>query len=72
MIFFIQGVIKVPEQLNISQTVHLKKKCFRQKLFGFEGDIRWYHWFDLEESFEGHVKVTNFFKWNTLYIFAHL
>jgi len=68
---FIQGVIKVPKQLNISQTVHFRKKCFRQKLFDFEGAIRRYHWFDLEESFEGHVKVNSFFKWNTLYIFSH-
>jgi len=67
----IQGVIKVPEQLNISQTVHFRKKCFRQKLFGFEGAIRWYHWFDLEESFEGHVKVTSIFLNGTPYIFLH-
>jgi len=64
----IQGLSKVWKPLNISQTVHFGKKCFRQKLFGFEGAIRRYHWFDLEESFEGHF---NFFKWNTLYIFAN-
>jgi len=24
------------------------KKCFRQKfIYGLEGDITWYHWFDL-------------------------
>ncbi|EFN68075.1 hypothetical protein EAG_01288 [Camponotus floridanus] len=34
------------------------KRCFRQKLYDFEGDIRWYHRFDLKELFEGHIKVT--------------
>jgi len=67
-VLIIQGLSKVWKPLNISQTVHFRKKCFRQKLFGFEGAIRRYHWFDLEESFEGHF---NFLKWNTLYIFAN-
>jgi len=22
------------------------KKFFKQKLYGLEGEIRWYHWFD--------------------------
>jgi len=58
--------------LNISQTVHFRKKCFRQKLFGFEGAIRRYHWLDLEESFEGHVKVTSIFFNGTPYIFLQI
>jgi len=64
----IQGLSKVWKPLNISQTVHFRKKCFRQKLFGFEGAIRRYHWVDLEESFEGHVKVTSIFLNGTPYI----
>jgi len=67
-----QGLSKVWKPLNISQTVHSRKKCFRQKLFGFEGAIRWYHWFDLEESFEGHVKVTSIFLNGTPYIFLQI
>jgi len=58
--------------LNISQTVHFRKKCFRQKLFGFEGAIRRYHWFDLEESFEGHVKITSIFLNGIPYIFLQI
>src|SRR5258705_12110691 len=33
----------------ISEIEHCREKRFRQKLYGFEGDIRWYHWFDLED-----------------------
>ncbi|EZA61477.1 hypothetical protein X777_07810 [Ooceraea biroi] len=40
----------------ISEIGHFGEKCFRQKLYGFEGDIRWYHWFDLEELLDGHMK----------------
>jgi len=52
--------------------MEIMKKCFGQKLCGFEGAIRWYHWFDLEESFEGHVKVTSIFLNGTPYIFLHI
>jgi len=27
---------------------HFREKCFRQKFGDFEGDIRWYYWFDFE------------------------
>jgi len=48
------------------------KKCFGQKLYGFEGAIRWYHWFDLEQSFEGHIKVTLNFLNGTYYLSLHI
>jgi len=41
-------------------------------MYGFEGTIRWYHWFDLEESFEGQVKVNSIFLNGTPYIFLQI
>jgi len=68
----IQGVLDHPYTPFLSKTKHFREKRFRQKLYGFEGAIRWYHWFDLEESFEGHVKVTSIFLNGTPYIFLHI
>jgi len=64
----IQQIIQCPRppvHPFFSKTKHFREKRFRQKLFGFEGAIRWYHWFDLEESFEGHL---NFFKWHPYFL----
>jgi len=33
--------------MYISETKHFTEQYFIQKLFDFEEDIRWYHWFDL-------------------------
>jgi len=52
--------------------MEIMKKCFGQKLYGFERAIRWYHLFDLEESFENHMKVTSIFLNGTPYIFLHV
>jgi len=41
--FNIQGVADHPYQPNISKTERDRQKYFRQKLYGFEGDIRWCH-----------------------------
>jgi len=68
----IQGVLDHPYTPFLSKTKHFREKRFRQKLYGFEGAIRWYHWFDIEESFEGHVKVTSIFLNGTPYIFLHI
>jgi len=57
---------------NISLIFDFREKWFRHVLYGFERAIRWYHWFDLEESFEGHVKVTSIFLNGTPYIFLHI
>ncbi|EZA62079.1 hypothetical protein X777_06195 [Ooceraea biroi] len=43
-----------------------------QKLYGFEGDIRWYHWFDLEELLDGHMKVIFNFLNRTYYFSLHI
>jgi len=68
----IQGVLDHPYTPFLSKTKHFREKRFRQKFYGFEGNIRWFHWFDLEESFEGHVKVTSIFLNGTHYIFLHI
>jgi len=60
-IYYIQGGPHFNPSSRISRNPSPGEKNFRQKLFGFEGAIRWYHWFDLEESFEGYVKVTSIF-----------
>jgi len=47
------------------------EKCFKQKLYGLERDIRRYHWFDLGWSIkslrsdQGHI---DFFKWKTIFL----
>jgi len=64
-------VADLSEDIEISQKQPSKQKCFRQKLYGFKGDIRWYHWFDLEELFEGHMKVTFNFLNGTYYLSLH-
>jgi len=68
----IQGVLDHPYTPFLSKIKHFREKRFRQKLYGFEGAIRWYHWFDLEVSFEGHVKVTSIFLNGTPYIFLQI
>ena len=57
---------------NNSKTKSEREKCFRQNLFGFEGAIRWYHWFDLEELFEGHMKVPSIFLNGIPYFLLHI
>jgi len=57
---------------NISIRKSFIRKCFKQKLYGFEGNITWYYWFDLEELFEGHVKVTFNFLNRIPYILLHI
>src|SRR5258705_13090895 len=54
---YIQSDSDHPSSPFISEIEHCREKCYRQKLYGFEGDIRWYHWFDLEELLDGHMKV---------------
>jgi len=39
----ILGVKKVWTRSNISIRKSFTRKCFRQKLYGFKGDIRWCH-----------------------------
>src|SRR5258705_12331476 len=56
----------------ISEIEHCREKRFRQKLYGFEGDIRWYHWFDLEELLDGHMKVIFNFLNRTYYFSLHI
>jgi len=68
----IQGVLDHPYTPFLSKTKHFREKRSRQKLYGFEGVIRWYHWFYLKESFECHVKVTSIFLNGTPYIFLHI
>ena len=45
---------------NMSDT----KKCFRQKLYGIEGDILCFYLFDLETSCKSDVKI---FRWIPLF-----
>jgi len=46
------------------------EKMFRTKVVWFlEGHKIVTHWFDLEQSFEGHVRVTSIFLNGTPYIF---
>jgi len=45
-----------------------KRKMFQTKVVWFRGG----HKFDLEESFEGHVKVTSIFLNGTPSIFLHI
>jgi len=52
--------------------MHFRKKCFRQKLYGLKGAIRWCHWFDLGELFEGHMKFTFNFLNRTYYLSLHI
>jgi len=68
----IQGVRKVWKRSNISIRKSFTRKCFRQTLYGFEGDITWYHWFDLEALFEDHMKVTFNFLNGTLNFLLHI
>jgi len=44
---YIQGGPRKVLQIYISETKQFREKCFRQKLYGFKGDIRWCHWFHL-------------------------
>jgi len=69
---YILGVKKVWTRSNISIRKSFTRKCFRQKLYSFEGNITWYHWFDLEKSPEGHVKVNSNFLNGTPYILLHI
>jgi len=48
------------------------EKNVSDQVYGFEGAIRWYHWFVLEESFEGYVKVTSIFLNATPYFLLHI
>ena len=48
------------------------EKWFRQKFYGFEGAIRWYHWFDTDESFEGYVMITSIFLNCNPYFLLHI
>ncbi|EFN60776.1 hypothetical protein EAG_02247 [Camponotus floridanus] len=48
------------------------KKLFRQKLYGFKGDILWCHQFNLEEQPEGHVKVSSNFINGIPYMLLHI
>src|SRR5580765_5319599 len=68
----IQGVPDHAYTPFLSKTKHFRKKRFRQKLYGFEGAIRGYHWFDLKESPEGHVMVTSNFLNGTPHILLHI
>src|SRR5258705_6697233 len=61
-----------PSSPFISEIEHCREKRFRQKLYGFEGDIRWYHWFDLEELLYGHMKVIFNFLNRTYYFSLHI
>jgi len=47
LILYIQGVLDHPYTPFLSKTKHFREKRFQQKLYGFEGNIRWCHWFDL-------------------------
>src|SRR5258705_13993025 len=67
-----QGDSDHPSSPFISEIEHCREKCFRQKLYGFEGDIRWYHWFDLEELLDGHMKVIFNFLNRTYYFSLHI
>src|SRR5258705_11528807 len=57
-----------PSSPFISEIEHCREKRYRQKLYGFEGDIRWYYWFDLEELLDGHMKVIFNFLNRTYYL----
>jgi len=57
---------------NISLIFDFREKWFRHVLYGFEGAIRWYYWFDLKELFEGHMKITFNFLNGTYYLSLHI
>jgi len=40
MYIYIQGGPRKVLQIYISETKQFREKCFRQKLYGFKGDIR--------------------------------
>jgi len=53
-----------------------ERKIFQIKVVWFRRDlrrdIRWYHWFDLEELFESHMKVTSMFLNGIPYFSLHI
>jgi len=69
---YIQGVLFNLRHRSNSKPWRFRWECFKQKFYGFKGAIRWCHWFYLEKSFEGHVKVTTNFLNGTPYILLHI
>jgi len=70
--FLIQGVPFNLRHRSNSKPWRFRWEYFKQKLNGFKGAIRWCHWFYLEKSFEGRVKVTSNFLNGTPYILLHI